>query len=120
MFERILNIIKKWSRESIIDEVIIIALLIAICETIAQNFIKNSESNSNMKMFFGLTFYIIVGFLLHHAYNNYNLSKVNVVWSCISIIVATLLGYFIYSEHLSRNNLISVVAAIIAVYFASI
>lgn len=120
MFEKILENLKDWSHKSIIDEVLIIAVIIAICETFAQNFIKSSESNSNIKMFMGLTFYIIVGFLLHHAYNNYALSKVNVVWSSISIVVATLLGYFIYSEKMSINNFISVFAAIVAIYFSSI
>lgn len=119
MFEVIFNKIKVWSEKSIIDEVIIIAVLIAICETFAQNFIKSSQSNANLTMFFGLSFYIIVGFLLHHAYNNYALSKVNVTWSSISIIVATLLGYLVYNEKMTFNNFASVVAALIAVYFAS-
>lgn len=111
------NIISEWSKKSIIDEVILIAIIIAICETIAQNFIKY---NNDITMFFGLTFYILVGFLLHHAYSNYKLSKVNVVWSCLSIIIATGLGYFIYDEHMNVNNFISVIAALISIYFATL
>lgn len=120
MFNKILQSLKEWSHKSIIDEVLIIAIIIAICEALAQNFIKNSESNDNIKMFFGLTFYIIVGFLLHHAYTNYSLSKVNIVWSSISIVLATMLGYFIYHEQMTTNNFISVFAAVIAIYFNSI
>jgi multidrug transporter EmrE-like cation transporter len=119
MFEDIFKKIKVWSEKSIIDEVIIIAILIALCESLAQNFIKSSDSNLHINMFFGLSFYIIVGFLLHHAYNNYALSKVNVTWSCLSIILATVLGYIVYNENITQNNIISVIAAIIAVYFAS-
>jgi multidrug transporter EmrE-like cation transporter len=120
MFDNLFEKLKTWSEQSIIDEVIIIALIIAVCETIAQNLIKTSESNSKITMFFGLTFYIIVGFLLHHAYNNYAISKVNVIWSSISIIVATMLGYFIYKEHMTPYNFLSVIAATLAVYFGSL
>jgi multidrug transporter EmrE-like cation transporter len=116
MFEDILKKIKIWSEKSILDEVIIIAVIISICEAIAQNFIR---SNTNLNVFFGLSFYIIVGFLLHHAYNYYSLSKVNVIWSCISIIFATFLGYFIYKEHFTINNFISVFFATISIYFSS-
>lgn len=113
------DIIKEWSDKSIIDNVIIIALLIAIFEAIAQSFIKSSKKTETPNMFFGLSFYIIVGFLLHHAYNNYPLSRVNVTWSCISIILATTLGYVVYQEQMNLNNIISVICALIAVYFAS-
>lgn len=113
------DIIKEWSDKSIIDNVIIIALLIAIFEAIAQNFIKSSKNAETPIMFFGLSFYIIVGFLLHHAYHNYPLSRVNVTWSCISIILATTLGYVVYQEQMNLNNIISVICALIAVYFAS-
>jgi multidrug transporter EmrE-like cation transporter len=118
MFESLFASLKKWSEESILDEVIIIAIIISLCEAFAQNYIKNSESNVHFKMFVGLTFYIVLGFLLHHAYNNYELSRVNVVWSCISIITATVLGYILYNEHISFNNIISVIAACVAVYFS--
>lgn len=112
--------LKQWSEQSIIDEVIIIAVLIAICESVAQNFIKNSPNKQHTTMFFGLTFYILVGFLLHHAYNNYPLSKVNITWSCLSIVISTLLGYFLYNETITYNTLISVTASLIAVYFISL
>lgn len=40
------DIIKEWSDKSIIDNVIIIALLIAIFEAIAQSFIKSRDRKS--------------------------------------------------------------------------
>ena len=112
--------LKQWSDQSIIDNVIIIAILIAICESVAQNFIKNSPNRQHIIMFFGLTFYILVGFLLHHAYNNYPLSKVNVTWSCLSIVISTFIGYFLYNDTITCNTIISVFASLIAVYFISL
>jgi multidrug transporter EmrE-like cation transporter len=120
MFEDIFKKLKVWSEESILDEVIIIAVIIALSETFAQNFIRSSERNDHMTMFFGLTFYILVGFLLHHAYNHYPLSRVNITWSSMSIIIAVLTGYFIYNEKITFNTIMSVVGAIIAIYFSTL
>jgi multidrug transporter EmrE-like cation transporter len=119
IIDDLLNKYSAWAEQSIIDEVIILAITIAIVEAIAQNLIKSSGNNTDSKTIFGLSFYIIVGFLLHHAYNKFDLSKVNVIWSCISIVLATTLGYFIYNEHIGWKNILAVVLALGAVYFAS-
>lgn len=108
-----------WAEQSIVDEVIIIAVIIAVVEAVAQNFLKTSDDNNRVKFLFGLSFYVIVGFLLHHAYHKFDLSKVNVTWSCLSIILATTLGYFLYQENLSWKNIVSVVLALLAIIFAS-
>ena len=116
----LLEIYYKWAEESIIDEVIIIAVTIAIIEAFAQNLIKNSMGTTHSKFFFGVSFYIIVGFLLHHAYHKFEMSKVNILWSCLSIISATALGYLVYNEHMTYKNLLSVIFAILAIIFSSI
>jgi len=118
--DTLLNSYNTWAEQSIVDEVIIIAVIIAIVEAIAQNFLKTSGDNDRVKFVFGLSFYIIVGFLLHHAYHKFDLSRVNVTWSCLSIIMATTLGYFLYHENLTWKNIVSVVLALMAIIFASL
>lgn len=109
----------KWAENSIVDEVIILSIVIALVEAIAQNLIKTSGDDNKPKLLFGVSFYIVVGFLLHHAYHKFDLSKVNVTWSCLSIILATFLGYFIYNEHLTWKSIVAVFFALLAILFAS-
>lgn len=113
----ILQSIKQWADNSIIDELIYVIILLAIVETIAQNSLKLG-SNRSIKFFIGIAFYIVIGYLLHYAYHNFPLSKVNVMWSCCSIIIATLLGYTLYDEPYSTKSFLAVVFALIAVYLS--
>ena len=43
---QLFNNIKNWAKNSIVDEILIFALMIAIIENIAQNTIKSSKQNS--------------------------------------------------------------------------
>ena len=67
----------------------------------------------------GLTFYMLVGYVLHYAYHKVSLSKLNITWSCMSIILAVIIGYYIYDEPLDTHNIIAVILAILAIYFAN-
>jgi multidrug transporter EmrE-like cation transporter len=109
--------INVWMENSIVDEILLLALIIAISESIAQNNIKNSEHGSFM-FIFGLSFYMVVGYLLHYAYHKFPLGKLNVIWSCISIILAMGIGYFLYDEPFNYWSLYSIILAIGAIYTA--
>lgn len=109
--------IKNWMDNSILDELIVVVALLAIVEAIAQNNLRNSES---IRIMFGLSAYIIVGFLLHYAYSKFPLSKINVMWSCISIILATSLGYYLYNEDFHIYSFLAIIFALLAIYFANI
>jgi multidrug transporter EmrE-like cation transporter len=111
------NVIKNvqnWMENSIIDELLIIVILIAIVESLAQNTLKRSN-NSSLNYLLGLLAYIMVGVLLHYAYNKFSLSKVNVMCSSISIVIATTLGYFLYDEPMNVKNMFAVLFALLAV-----
>lgn len=111
------NVIKNvqnWMENSIIDELLIIVILIAIVESLAQNTLKRSN-NSSLNYLLGLLAYIMVGILLHYAYHKFSLSKVNVIWSSISIVIATTLGYFLYDEPMNVKNMFAVLFALLAV-----
>lgn len=109
--------IKNWMDNSMIDELLYIIFLLVIVETIAQNSLKNGK-NGSIKFFLGLTFYLVIGYLLHYAYSNFPLSKVNVMWSCGSIIIATLLGYTLYQESYNIKSFFAVIFALTAMYLS--
>lgn len=111
-----MDILQNWSKESILDEVIIIVLLLALVEAIGQNLLRDTKY---IKFVFGLTSYIIIGYLLHYSYQKFPLSKVNVMWSCLSIIVAVILGYFLYNEKMNKNSILAIIFALLGIYFMS-
>jgi multidrug transporter EmrE-like cation transporter len=107
--------IHKWMDESIVDELLVVVFLIAIVESVAQNKIKQSDEQS-INMILGLGAYMIVGYLLHYAYHKFPLSKINVMWSALSIILASGLGYMLYDEPMTAKSVMAVVLAIGAIY----
>jgi len=111
------NVIKNvqnWMENSVIDELLIIVILIVMVESLAQNTLKRSN-NSSLNYLLGLLAYTMVGILLHYAYHKFSLTKVNVIWSCISIVFATTLGYFLYDEPMNVKNMFAVLFALLAV-----
>lgn len=112
MIKNLLDSIHNWADKSIVDELIVFAIIIAFVEAYAQNNLKTSDN----RYIVGLFVYIFVGYILHYTYQNFPLSKVNVMWSCLSIIIATTFGYLIYDESINNLKLLSVLLAIGAVY----
>ncbi len=108
--------IKIWAKNSIVDDIIIFALIIAIIENIAQNTIKLNEENS-FKFFIGIFLYVFIGYLLNYTYNNYSFGVLNIIWSSISIILAILIGYMFYNEPINRWKILGLISAIMAIYF---
>ncbi len=103
--------IKYFMDHSIVDEIIIVALVIAIAESLAQNNIKNSDHKS-LQFLIGLSFYMVVGYILHYAYHKFPLGKINVIWSCLSIILAMGLGYLLYDEPFNHWSVLAIIFAI--------
>lgn len=97
-------------------------------EAIAQNNLKksntfagsSSRAEGTLRLLFGLSAYVIIGFLLHYSYSKFPLSKINVMWSCLSIVTATFLGYLIYNEKINKNSLLAVIFALLAIYFSNL
>jgi len=115
MFKELLDRLHDWADKSIVDELLIFAVLIAIIETCAQNTLKTAN-NGTYKFIIGLIIYSMVGYVLHYTYQNFPLSKVNVIWSCLSIIIATFLGYIIYNESMNTLKILAVILALSAVF----
>lgn len=115
--ESIIKRIHKWMDESVIDEIVVVVLGLAVVEAVAQNTIKQSDSES-LHLMFGLSAYIMVGYLLHYAYHKYPLSKVNVMWSALSIVLAATFGYLLYGEPMNMKSVSAVILALFAIYLA--
>ena len=92
--------------------VIKFAIIISIIESIAQTNIKSK------RLFIGMLGYIIIVLILYNAYNYEGLGHMNLVWSCISIIMCYLIGHFIFNESLNKYTFCSIILAILAIYFA--
>ena len=105
----------RWMDQSILDEIILIVIALALIEAIGQNMLRNGKGNT--KLVFGLSIYILIGYLLHYSYQKFPLSKINVMWSCLSIILATILGYTLYNEAIGKNALLSIIFALLSIFF---
>jgi len=108
--------IKDWAKKSIVDEILIFALIIAVVENIAQNTIKQNQTNS-FKFLIGILLYVFIGYLLDYTYSNYQISMLNTIWSCISIILAIFMGYMLYDEPINIWKILGLFSAIMAIYF---
>lgn len=117
--EYLIDKIRKFTNNSILDEIIILAIIVAVIESFAQNTLKQSKYGS-LKFIIGIFFYMLVGYFLHYAYHNVPLSKLNVTWSCFSIILAISIGYLLYDEPINKYNIIAVIFAFLSIYFANI
>lgn len=106
--------LQDWMKKSIVDEIIFVAIVIALIESCAQNTIKTSDIGT-FKFICGLSIYILVGYLLHYAYSKFPMSKINTIWSCLSIITAVLVGYLLYEEEINSWLLFAIFFATIAI-----
>lgn len=111
----LLHKINEYFKKSIVDELLVFALIIAIIEQFAQNTLKKSKSTDSL-YFLGIILYIMVGWILHFAYQNFNMSKLNVIWSCITIVASITLGYILYGETISIKKMLGALLAILAIW----
>lgn len=114
----LLDSLNEYFKKSWIDELILMALLVVIIEQLAQNSLRQSNYLWDLYYILGLLSYVLVGWVLHYSYNNYSSSKINIIWSCMSIITAVLLGYILYDEKLGIYKIFAIIFAILAILCA--
>lgn len=96
-------------------------LFITLFESVGQFCLKKFQSK-NLYIYFiiAIIAYIIVCGLLCVCYrNNGYMGKVNLVWSCMSIIFVFLFGYIFLNETIHKHDIIALMFALLAIYFAS-
>ena len=99
------------------DIIFVFAALISLIESFAQNSLKQSSLGYSTHLFYvGLVLYIAVAVVLHTSYkSNLGLGKMNLIWSCISIISGLSVGYFLYGEKISKCTMASGILALSAI-----
>jgi len=112
MAEEIIN-----SRNQRFTSVLYIILMITLCEATAQYNLKkgNGKKDKNYILIGGF-FYFIVACLLYRSYNYKGLGHVNLLWSCMSIIIAILSGMIFFGEKFNKYTCIAVSLALGAIY----
>ncbi len=103
----------------------VIVLGITLFEGAAQGCLRKAcdvRDTLMCKMFivFGMAAYAAVALLLFHAYQSEALGHVNLVWSCTSIIMAYVIGHFLFREVVNMYSVIAVFFACIAIVFAQL
>jgi len=103
--------------------IIYAVVLITLFEATAQVFLKKFEvgkRSSYLYLFTALGLYFIVCCLLCLCYkNNGGLGKVNLMWSCMSMIFVILFGYIFLQEKIKMHDMMAIFFAFLAIYFAN-
>jgi multidrug transporter EmrE-like cation transporter len=101
--------------------VLLSIVFIVISEAIAQSCLKKSHKDHMPLLFYiGIIFYGVVCILLLNCYKNgINMGRLNLIWSCCSIITIIVIGYFFFNEQIYPHDIAAIVLAIAAIIFAN-
>lgn len=102
--------------------VIAFAIMIAICESIAQCSMKHYSNTypdgNKIFMGMGVVGYVAVSMLLLTSYKSEAMGHMNLVWSCVSIVVALSMGFLLFDEKINKYTVSAAGIALFAVYMA--
>ena len=85
----------------------IFIILIVISEAIAQNYIKKGSLNGDLKyLFISVFIYVWICIMLFKLYGRNNMGPTFAIWSVTSSITIYLLGFLLYDELLTINDII--------------
>jgi multidrug transporter EmrE-like cation transporter len=92
-----------------------IILGIALCETLAQYFIRkyNSDISKYALIAGAVLLYTIIVFLLVKTYDYQKMAIANVLWNALTSILVAVVGYYAFSESLSWLQIMGFVVVII-------
>lgn len=97
-----------------------LVITISILEICGQTCIRKYREDGRIHfIIFGITLYLIVVALLFHSYRYHGMGIVNLLWSCLSIIMAIIVGHFVFNEAFNHYMAMAVVLAFSAVVFAN-
>jgi multidrug transporter EmrE-like cation transporter len=95
----------------------IFIILIVISEAIAQNYIKKGSINGDLKyLFVSIFFYGWICYMLYKLYGRNNMGSTFAIWSITSSITIYLLGFLMYDEFLTLNDIIGFLLCAIGLY----
>ena len=95
----------------------IFIILIVSSEAIAQNYIKKGSLNGDLKyLFISVFFYAWICLMLFKLYGRNNMGSTFAIWSITSSITIYLLGFLLYGELLTFNDVIGFLLCALGLY----
>jgi hypothetical protein len=95
-------------------------ILLPIVAILPVFFIKNYlKSKNNYQLFFAFSGYLGLTFLYIKLLETCEMSKIFCISQVIQILLVVFGGILLYSEKLTKNKIIGIVASIIALYYLS-
>jgi len=95
----------------------IFIILIVISEAIAQNYIKKGSLNGDFKyLIVSVFFYSWICLMLFKLYGQNNMGSTFAIWSITSSITIYFLGFLLYGELLTMNDVIGFALCIMGLY----
>lgn len=96
-----------------------IVVMIALTEVVGQACLKKARTqNIKWMLIVGMVVYLGVAYLLYVCYDYAGMGHTNLLWSCMSIILAILVGYHMFKEPYNSYNWVAAAFAMGAIYFA--
>jgi multidrug transporter EmrE-like cation transporter len=101
--------------------VIFISLFEAVGQLCLKKFhINNGKTMRYIYLIITILMYIIVLTLLCYCYENEGkLGKVNLIWSCISIVIIIIFGFIFLQEKIEPHDVLAIIFALLAIYFSN-
>jgi multidrug transporter EmrE-like cation transporter len=97
-----------------------LVVTISLLEICGQAFIRKYRQDGRTHfIIFGIFMYLTVIALLFHSYKFHGMAIVNLLWSCLSIIMAIVVGHIVFKETFNHYMTIAVVLAFVAIVFAN-
>ncbi len=96
-------------------------ILVSVSEAIAQFCLRSAVDNNkhcHKLILVGLLGYLAVAWLLYKTYKFSNLGHTNLIWSCVSIVIAFAVGVTFFQEKIDNYALVAIIAAFVSIYFA--
>lgn len=98
--------------------ILLIVLFIVFFECIAQACLKKSKIEKNNIYFcISVISYFIICLLLIYSYEYNTMGKINLLWSCFSIITILITGTILYHEKIYWYDLIGLSFIMFGMYF---
>jgi multidrug transporter EmrE-like cation transporter len=94
-----------------------LVFVIALFEACGQYTLKTGHDKGESRyLVIGIFFYSFVCFMLFRSYKYEGLAHVNLIWSCLSIIMAYISGVLFFKEVCNKYTILAIFLALCAIY----
>ena len=97
-------------------------LLIALIETIGMSSLKKGSyqplEQPTIYILIGTVCYMTIAYILYITFKLGGIGHVNLLWNCITLITAFLIGSLLFKERINHFTCLSFITALLAIYFS--